>query len=109
MIDGLWTVEFISTVNRSGKGILVLNNGRLLGGDEGYYYSGTYHVADAKIQGTVDVVRFDPNTLSVFGDIDHFTLSFSGDINDYHLSAAATITDKPEFQIKVVANKKEDM
>ncbi len=109
MIDGLWTVEFISTINRSGKGVLVLNNGRLLGGDEGYYYSGTYQVTGAKIQGKVNVIRFDPNNLSVFGDIDHFTLSFSGDISDYHLTAAATITDNPKFQIRVVAHKKEDM
>jgi T3SS negative regulator,GrlR len=109
MIDGLWTVEFISTINRSGKGVLVLNNGRLLGGDEGYYYSGTYQVADTKIEGEVNVIRFDPNTLSVFGDIDHFTLSFFGDINEYALTAAATIMDKPKAQIKLVAHKKEDI
>ncbi|MFQ5962856.1 MAG: hypothetical protein ACE5KZ_01060 [Candidatus Scalinduaceae bacterium] len=32
MYDGLWTVEFQSAIG-FGKGVLVLNKGRLLGGD----------------------------------------------------------------------------
>jgi len=109
MIDGLWTVEFISTTNRSGKGVLVLNNGRLLGGDEGYYYSGTYKIEGSKIQGTVNVIRFDPTTISVFGNIDQFALSFSGETNDYHLTAAAVVDNNPQYKIRIIANKKEDM
>lgn len=109
MIDGLWTVEFISTLNRAGQGVLVFNNGRLLGGDAGYYYSGSYKVTGSRIEGIVNVNRYDPKNLSVFGDIDRFALSFSGDINDYHFAAAATITNKPQFQIKIIGNKKEDI
>jgi len=112
--NGLWTVEFISTFNRAGQGVLVLNNGRLLGGDAGYYYSGTYKISGTmlsgtKIEGTVDVIRFDPMHLSVFGDIERFTLSFTGDIDDYHFTAAATIPNKTQFQIKFSGNKKENI
>lgn len=107
--NGLWTVEFISTVNRSGKGVLVLNNGRLLGGDEGYYYTGTYHINGTQIQGTVNVIRFDPTTISVFGNIGQFALSLSGTINVYHLTAAAVIANNPQYKIKIIGNKKEDM
>lgn len=109
MIDGLWTVEFISTINRSGKGVAVFTKGRLLGGDEGYYYSGTYNVEGLRISGKVNVIRFDPQIISVFGNVDHFTLTFSGDFNDYHLSAAATLDDNPKYQIRFVAHKKEDI
>ncbi len=31
MFNGLWTVEFISTINRYGRGVLVINENRLLG------------------------------------------------------------------------------
>jgi len=41
MFNGLWTVEFSSTINRYGRGVLIINDGRLLGGDDSYYYSGT--------------------------------------------------------------------
>jgi hypothetical protein len=107
--NGLWTVEFISTFNRAGQGVLVMNGGRLLGGDAGYYYSGTYKVRGTRIEGNVNIIRYDPTHFSVFGDIDHFTLSFTGDIDDYHFTAAATIPTKPEFQIKFTGNKKEDI
>jgi T3SS negative regulator,GrlR len=109
MIDGLWTVEFTSTINRSGRGVLVFINGRILGGDEGYYYSGTYEVADPRVQGHINVVRFDPNTMSVFGDIDQFSVSFSGDINESDFIAAATIVDKPKSKISIIGKKKEDL
>jgi hypothetical protein len=109
MIDGLWTVEFTSTLNRSGKGVFVFNNGRVLGGDQGYYYSGTYRTAGTQIEGRVNIVRFDPLSMSVFGNIDHFSLSFTGDFNEYRLTAAATIEGLPSQQIRVVAQKKEDM
>ena len=107
--NGLWTVEFISTVNRSGKGVLVFNDGRLLGGDEGYYYSGTYKIDGSQIQGTVNVIRFDPTSISVVGNIDQFALSFSGEINDYHLTAAAGVVNNPQYKIRIIGNKKEDM
>lgn len=109
MFDGLWTVEFISTVNRFGRGVLILSNGRLLGGDAGYYYSGHYEIRNNTIQGSVNVTRFDANSISVFGDIDRFSLSFSGDITEYHFSAGASVENKPEYKIRIVGNKKEDI
>ena len=107
--NGLWTIEFISTENRSGRGVLVLNDGRLLGGDEGYYYSGQYQIAGIKIQGTVNVIRFDPTTLSVIGNIDRFALQFSGEINDYNFTLAASVINNSQSQIKIIGNKKEDV
>jgi T3SS negative regulator,GrlR len=109
VIDGLWTVEFTSTINRSGKGVLVFINERILGGDEGYYYSGMYKVTNSKVQGHINVVRFDPNTMSVFGDIDQFSVSFSGDINASDFKAAATIVNEPKSQISIIGKKKEDL
>lgn len=109
MFDGLWTVEFISTINRYGSGVLIVNDFRLLGGDDGYYYSGTCNIADNKIQATINVIKFNPNSISVFGDIDHFQLILNGEINEYQFNAIGTIADKPQVQIKVVGTKREDL
>ena len=107
--NGLWTVEFISTVNRFGKGVLVLLDGRLLGGDAGYYYSGRYEIIGNTIKGNVNVTRFDANSISVLGDINQFALSFSGDINSTNISAAASLVSAPKLQIRLIGNKKEDL
>lgn len=109
MYDGLWTIEFGSTVNRFGRGVLIFVNGRLLGGDEGYYYSGHYEIDGTTLRGKVNINRFDVNCISVFGNIDHFSLTFSGEINHYHFSAAGVIPNNPQHQIRVVGNKKEEL
>lgn len=108
MIDGLWTVEFTSIANRYGKGILVINKNRLLGGDDGYYYTGTCNINNNNITGTINVIRYDQNSISVFGDIDHFELTFSGQIDDNQLNVTGSITNAPEEKIRVAGTKKED-
>ena len=74
-IDGLWTIEFISTLHLVGSGVAVFNDRRLLGGDEGYYYSGRYDTENGQFSGTVHVTRYNPKSLSVFGDIGQYTLN----------------------------------
>jgi hypothetical protein len=57
MYDGLWTVEFGSMANRYGRGVLIFINGRLLGGDDGYYYSGNYEIK--RLQSEVKLMSID--------------------------------------------------
>ncbi len=110
MYDGLWTVEFNSMMNRYGRGILVINQNRLLGGDAGYYYVGTCNVNGSNIEGKVNIIRYDRNSVSVFGDIDHFELTFSGQIKDENLfDAIGIIANNPQTQIRIVGTKKEDL
>lgn len=109
MFNGLWTIEFISTMNRFGAGVLVLNNGRLLGGDNGYYYLGNYEVKDNNIQGKVAITRFNKNTISVFGDVDQFSLSFAGQIKQDSVEAVASFDNTSDLKIRIICKKKVDL
>ncbi len=106
--DGLWAVEFISTMNRSGKGVIVLSKKRLLGGDSGYYYTGSYDINNGVITADIIVIRHDPNWLSVFGNIDSFKLSFSGQTDNLSFTAIGSIVGAPQLKIRIVGAKKED-
>jgi hypothetical protein len=109
MVDGLWIIEFSSTLNLFGRGVVVLNNKRLLGGDAGYYYSGNYDTNNNTISAKITVTRFDENSISVFGDIDQFSLTFTGKLHNDEFSAVATVDEQSTFKIQVNGKKKEDI
>ncbi len=110
MYDGLWTVEFIAMTGLSGTGVIVLNNGRLLGGDAGYYYSGKYKIRGDVFEGEISVVRFDKNSISVFGELDRFGLNFKGKMqNGNRLEAVATFAENPNMQMVIKGTKREDI
>lgn len=110
MYNGLWTIEFISTMNRFGAGVLlVLNNGKLLGGDNGYYYLGNYEVKDNNIRGKVAITRFNKNVISVFGDVDQFSLTFAGQIKQDLVEAVASFDNTPDLKIRIICKKKVDL
>jgi hypothetical protein len=109
MNNGLWTVEFISTIKRYGRGVIIINDERLLGGDDGYYYSGTCNVTAGKIEATINVIKYDQNSISVFGNMDHFELKIKGEIDEYKFKAIGTIVNNPQAVINVVGTKREDL
>lgn len=109
MIDGLWTIEFISTISRVGAGVIVLRDNRLLGGDNGYYYTGNYSLTNGTINGSINVTRFNPLIISVFGDIDHFSLTFNGNLSeDDTIEGTANREGMTDIRIQIRCRKKED-
>jgi len=109
MVDGLWTVEFIVPQgNRYGRGIVTLKDGRLLGGDFGYYYTGSYSIIGTRINARARVIKYDPNSVAVFGNIGAYELEFSGEIDDYQLEGVGNIVGVPNTHIRIVGRKKED-
>ena len=110
MFDGLWIIEFRSSLGLFGRGVIVLNKGRILGGDLGYYYSGRYIITGEKISGEADVIRFDQNSVSVFGgDIGNYSLSFKGKIDENTFEMDATSESFPDLVMKIKAIKKENL
>ncbi|MDP9732214.1 UNVERIFIED_ORG: hypothetical protein QE446_003829 [Rhizobium sp. SORGH_AS260] len=54
MKNGLYSVKF-TVAGGEGGGVVVLRDGRLLGGEQGSYYIGTYHTDDGKLVADVKV------------------------------------------------------
>jgi hypothetical protein len=110
MIEGLWTVKFISSLNLWGGGVIVLTKeGRILGGDAGYYYIGTCAVTGNQIKGNVDIIQFDPQIISVFGEISNYRLTFDGTFEDNKFSAIAQSPEFPGHNLRIEGNKKADL
>nr|VFK80354.1 MAG: T3SS negative regulator,GrlR [Candidatus Kentron sp. SD] len=112
ILNGLWTVAFETTMDRYGRGVVVIDNDRVLGGDAGYYYSGTCHITENKLDIDLMIIRYSPNDISVFGNLDHFQLKINGQFDEREFTAIGNIPDIPEISdmgIIIRGTKKEDL
>ena len=107
MVEGLWIVYFSSNLEMSGNGVLVLGPDKsLLGGDVGYYYTGRYELTGSNIKGELDVIRYEPSYISVFGNLGNFHLNFEGQFSENKFTAVGSISNVPGLQINVRGEKK---
>nr|VFJ59898.1 MAG: T3SS negative regulator,GrlR [Candidatus Kentron sp. FW] len=109
ILDGLWTVEFQTTKNRYGRGVLIIDKERVLGGDAGYYYSGTCNIVENEIHADLTIIKYSPGDISVFGNLDHFQLKIDGKFDEYQLTATGNASEIPDVGIFIVGTKKEDL
>jgi hypothetical protein len=71
-IEGIWAAEFFafpSVNSATGSGIVVLQNGRVLGGDPTYYYSGSYSLSGNTLRGEVAVTHYQGQLNNIFGPV----------------------------------------
>jgi hypothetical protein len=94
-MEGLWTVEFGSNADMFGSGVVVMHEGRIEGGDEGYYYLGSYEKLNPGGQypltftAKIEVKPFLPGRSSVFKTINReFTLNLEGTLKDENNAVA---------------------
>lgn len=83
MLEALWSVEFFNPNGgiSTGAGMVVLETGRILGGDSMYYYVGDYSVDGKKVTAKVRVTHYNWLPLSIFGNLTEFFLDLSGEID----------------------------
>jgi|ERR1700722_12873079 len=100
MIDGLWTVHYYGPQG-DGAGIVVLLKGQVYGGDNGFFYLGTYDEKGDTFRGKVSVKNFDsaiPNVIGVVGDFD---LLIEGKIQGDAINGTGALTAAPDAKIVV--------
>ena len=101
MVEGLWTVVFRAGQISAG-GVVVLQSGKIIGGDSQYYYIGTYSESGGRITATIRVQAFITNAVSVFGmPVGFFDLNLAGTINGNQGSASATTSTFPGLRLNM--------
>lgn len=78
MKDGLYAVNFKSSSQDFGSGVISVQKGSVNGGDHGYFYQGQIVINDSKLSGTIQIKQWNRNVPSVFGPIPHFDLPLEG-------------------------------
>jgi len=68
-MNGLWTAEFGSSAGAFGGGVVVFDDGEILGGDATYYYVGNYTLAGRDFEATLKSSPFVEGARSVFNTV----------------------------------------
>jgi len=77
MKNGLYIAAFRTPLDDA-KGVIMIQDGTVAGGDSGMYYKGSVTGSEGDLKVNMTVVNHDPSRLSVFGDFERFDLTLQG-------------------------------
>lgn len=101
--EALYVVEFgdIEGIYRNG-GVVVLETGRIFGGDSGYYYIGNYSIKEGKLTGTAKIVKHNPLFGNAFGDgANSFDVDVIAAIIDGEIEGSMMRVDMPSVRLPI--------
>ncbi len=107
-MEGLWTVEFGSNVGMFGGGVVVLANGKVMGGDGGYFYLGEFKLNARHFHASIKVSPFIEGYESVFKTLGQtLTLELVGSMTDEtHAVAQGHPAGRPDLRLGVKMTKR---
>ncbi|QVX13919.1 hypothetical protein DB356_03965 [Pseudomonas congelans] len=102
MKDGLYAVNFKSSSQDFGSGVLSVKNGSVNGGDHGYFYQGQIVKNESKLSGTIQIKQWNRSVPSVFGPIPNLTFLWPVSLKGIILSYRARLLAKPSKSLAVI-------
>ncbi|OAS92995.1 hypothetical protein A6I77_24575 [Achromobacter xylosoxidans] len=115
-IEALWSVSFVSSTGQqlaAGNGVIVLETGRILGGDSAFTYVGHYKF-DPKtdqISASIRVRKYGETPMqSVFGPMYDFELDLIGkQVSHGAIRLEGHVKAHPQLQIIIAATRQAEL
>lgn len=101
MVEALWSVKFLANTSAFGSGVVVLETGRILGGDTNFVYVGSYNIANGVATADVDVTLYGDDSFSVFGPANKLRLTLSGVPAHEFFKMTGHVAGRPELRLVV--------
>jgi len=107
--EGVWTAEVFGPHGWDSHGVLLLQDGRLAGGDSQQCTSGTYEVHGEGIEADLMVDYYDqPRT--IFGDnARKYTIRLAGRLKGSVINGIVVRPDRPEFELQIRLTRRMDL
>ena len=100
-VEGIYAAQFVSNADQYGEGIIVLDKGKIHGGDLDNVYVGTFSVTNNEIAATVDITNYSGNVSSVVG-LRQYRLTVKGAMkNSQNITVAGVVEGRADLAIKV--------
>lgn len=109
-LEGLWTGSF-RFQNAEYGCVVVLEAGRVFGGDSFFYYSGWYEESgEGSLKATVHVQHYTGPNMTIFGDaINRYAVEIRGQLDGNKIRSTFTRLDRPGLTASVVLARREDL
>ncbi|MCC2112074.1 MAG: hypothetical protein KDJ16_08585 [Hyphomicrobiales bacterium] len=108
-IDGIWTGEILGPYGWENSGVYVLENGRLLGGNNRHYSTGKYSFTDNKYEARISVHYYGPPR-AMFGEAKElFDINVTGEYNDGVIDAKVVRVEGPTMEVIYRMTKRMDV
>lgn len=101
MLEALWSLEFISNMQAAGSGVVVMETGRVLGGDAQYIYVGTYKIHNSQAHSRIKVTHYANEPFSIFGPIKEFELELTGTPAHDKFEMQGHVVGRPNLRIGI--------
>ena len=99
--SAFYALTFVSNAGQASGGVVVLNHGRIYGGDSGYYYIGS--MTDSYKQSyRVKVKHYSGNRNSIFGALDEFEIDFTPESIGENIVFHGNVVGNPNHSLKVI-------
>jgi hypothetical protein len=99
-IEGIWTGEILGPYEWENSGVYILEGGRIVGGNNRHYSTGTYDISGYDYKSSVSVHYYGPPR-TVFSDSKReFEINVTGKLVDGELIEAKVVrTDRPATSV----------
>jgi hypothetical protein len=83
-----------------GGGVVVIENGRILGGDPSFIFIGDVRVSGENLEARVQVTKYNTMLPSITG-FDNYVAVFEGRVNRQHMQLVGRIEGVPQVRLTV--------
>jgi hypothetical protein len=108
-IEGIWTGEVYGPFGWDSRGVFIFESGRIIGGDQRQYSSGTYSLTGNKVKARIMVHYYGPPR-AVFGEAkEQFTIELEGEWDGEEINGVIRRPDRPQFDLQIRLTKRMDL
>ena len=109
-MEGIWTSEVYGPFGWENRGVYLLENGRIVGGDNRQYSIGTYSLSGEELRAELHVYYYGPPR-TVFGEArEEFTAEIVAKTNESEINGTIRRPDRPsQFDLQIRLTKRMEL
>ncbi len=108
-IEGIWTAEVYGPFGWENIGIMIFEQGRIIGGGNRHYSSGSYSISEDDFNASIEVHYYGPPR-TMFGESsESFSNLITGKRNQDTIEGLIKRPDKPQYEIRVRLTRRMDV